>query len=935
MNDGPSANLKCERWSPLALLVAIALALPVSAKEAAKPVTKAAATSTIAVPERVTSVEGITEYKLVNGLRVLLFPDQSKPTITVNITYLVGSRHENYGETGMAHLLEHLLFKGTPTNPDLAKQFNQRGARWNGTTSFDRTNYFELVQASDDNLKWAIEMEADRMVNSNIAKTDLDSEMTVVRNEYETGENSPGGVLFKRMQSIAFDWHNYQHSPIGNRSDIENVKIENLQAFYRLYYQPDNAVLLIAGKFDESTALKLIADAFGKIPKPARVLPKLWTVEPTQDGERSFIVRRSGNIQYVMLAYKVPSALHPDSVALSYLLATLGNSPNGRLHKLLVESGKAAAVGAGGGSSVDPGLATLVAVVKEGDAIEDVQKLLIDSAEGFAAKPPSKEEMDRVRTQLINGYEQTLSSPEALGIGLSETIAAGDWRLFFYFRDNATKVTAADVVRVANKYFKRDNRTIGVFQPTKEPLRAEIPAAPLAADLLKNYQAIQTMTAGETFDPAPANIDARTRRYALPGGMQVALLPKKTRGEYVNVAIVSHNGDLQARFGRSTATQFASAMMNRGTSRFTRAQLADEYSKLGIQGGAGLGGGGLRVKKENLIKALELVAHVMKEPAFPESEFEQLRKQALTGLEFGKSDPGALAGEAMGLHFNGYPRGDPRHFSSRAENMEDIKAVKLEQLRLAHRDFSGFSVAEIAIVGDFEEATVRPVIETLFGNWKSPLPYKRIENPYREVAAINKSIETPDKENAVFQAQMLIEMIEDDPAYPALALANYIFGGGAGLNARLAKRIRGKEGLSYGVGTSLSVSDLDRRGVFSASATAAPANIARLEAIFMEELQLARKDGFTAEELANAKSGTLTIRQQSRAQDNNLANSWTHRMHRGKTFAEAAAFDARYAATTLDEVNAAFRKFIDPTKITIIKAGDFAKVTSAAVPVAK
>ncbi len=927
--NSSSATSKYSRSGSVAIIASMLLTSIVSAKEAVVPVAKIVTPVKVTVPQRVTSVEGITEYKLANGLRVLLFPDQTKPTITVNVTYLVGSRHENYGETGMAHLLEHLLFKGTPTNADLPKQLNQRGARFNGTTSFDRTNYFELVQASDDNLKWAIDMEADRMVNSNIAKKDLDSEMTVVRNEYETGENSPGGVLFKRMQSIAFDWHNYQNAPIGNRSDIENVKIENLQAFYRLYYQPDNAVLLIAGKFDESAALKLIADAFGKIPKPTRTLPKLWTVEPTQDGERSFFVRRSGNIQFVLLGYKVPSTLHPDAIALTYFLATLGNSPNGRLHKLLVEPGKAAAVGGGGGTSVDPGLATIAAVVKEGDPIDEVQKILIDQVENFANKPPTKEEMDRVRVQIVNGFDQILSSPEALGVGLSEAIAAGDWRLFFYSRDRASKVTAEDVMRVAKTYFKRDNRTIGVFQPTKEPLRAEIPVAPLASDLLKDYQAVQTMTAGETFDPDPANIDARTKRYVLANGMKVALLPKKTRGEYVNVAIRSHNGDLASRFGRSTAIQFASGMMSRGTTRFTRAQLADEYSKLGVQGGAGLSGGALRVKKENLIKALELVVHVMKEPAFPESEFEQLRKLALTSLESSKSEPGALAGEAMGRHFDSYPKGDPRHFSGREESVEEIKAATLDQLRLAHRDFSGFSVAEIAIVGDFDEAAIKPVIEKLFGDWKSPLAYKRIENPYREVAAANKTIETPDKENAVFQAQMLIQMHEDDADFPALSLANYIFGGGAGLNARLAKRIRGKEGLSYGVGTSLSVSDFDKRGVFSASATAAPANIARLESIFMEELQLARKDGFTAEELANAKSGLLTNRQQSRAQDGNLASSWNDRMHRGRTFAEAAEFDAKYKAATLDEVNTAFRKHIEPAQLTIVKAGDFAKSAKA------
>ena len=246
----------------------------------------------------------------------ILFADPSKPTATVNITYLVGSRHENYGETGMAHLLEHLIFKGSKNflKPDV--EFTRRGFHNNGSTWLDRTNYFSTFQASDDNLKWAIDWSADAMVNSFIAKKDLDSEMTVVRNEYESGENNPTQVMLTRMQSMLYDWHNYGNSTIGARSDIENVRIENLQAFYRMYYQPDNAVLIVAGQVRRSgKTLRWIAQAFGKIPKPKRTLPAFWTVEPTHDGERTFTVRRAGEVQLVMVGYRVPSALSPQSLA--------------------------------------------------------------------------------------------------------------------------------------------------------------------------------------------------------------------------------------------------------------------------------------------------------------------------------------------------------------------------------------------------------------------------------------------------------------------------------------------------------------------------------------------------------------------------------------------------------------------------------------------
>src|SRR5438132_13080005 len=245
------------------------------------------------------SVEGITEYHLANGLRVLLYPDLSKPTVTVNVTYLVGSRMESYGETGMAHLLEHLMFKGSTHFPKPDREFAARGFRNNGSTGYDRTNYFSTFQASDDNLSWALRREADAMTNSFIARKDLDSEMTVVRNEYESGENNPVNIMIERTLSTAYLWHNYGHPTIGARSDIENVPIERLQRFYHTYYQPDHAVLTVAGKFDEAKTLALIQAKCGAVSSPTRVLQNTYTVEPVQDGERSVTLRRVGDVQAV------------------------------------------------------------------------------------------------------------------------------------------------------------------------------------------------------------------------------------------------------------------------------------------------------------------------------------------------------------------------------------------------------------------------------------------------------------------------------------------------------------------------------------------------------------------------------------------------------------------------------------------------------------
>ncbi len=873
---------------------------------------------------RVTSVEGITEYRLKNGLKVLLFPDPSKPTITVNITYLVGSRMENYGETGMAHLLEHLMFKGSRKHRDIDQELNQRGVRYNGTTALDRTNYFELFQASDANLQWAIELEADRMVNSFIARKDLDSEMTVVRNEYEQGENSPFSVLMKRLESVAYDWHSYGRSTIGNRSDIENVKIENLQAFYRMYYQPDNAVLLVAGKFDEAKTLALVAKHFGAIPKPKRALPVFWTVEPTQDGDRMFTVRRKGDIQILAIAYHVPSNLHDDSDALGFSSAILAQAPTGRLHKAIVEKGLATQVFGYPMMGVDPGLQVFGIVVGKGQALEPAKEELTKMVEGFGDEPPTAQEMERTRTALHNESEKALANAESIGVQLSEYIALGDWRLFFESRDQIDKVTAEQVAAASKKYYRRDNRTVGIFLPEDNPQRAEIPAAPTVAEVMKDFKAQADNNVSEAFDPSQANIDARTKIVQV-GGVKVALLAKKNRGETVNVALRLHLGNEKDLRGQQTNAAIAARMLMRGTTKLTRAQLADELDRLKVSGGVSGPGASFQTTRPNLEGALRLVAHVLKEPSFPQNEFGQLIAQSVTGIEASLAEPDARASDEMNRIFDVYPKGDFRHSQSLEETLAELKAAKLEDARAFHERFYGASPAEIAIVGDFDEAAVVPLLKELFGEWKPEVPFERLPIEYRDIAAVERAVETPEKENAIFLARQNVKMRDDDPDFPALYVADYIMGGGGTFDSRLGARIRQKEGVSYGVGSELSVPSLDDAGAWSAYAIAAPANIARVESAFKEELARALKDGFTDAEVATAKSGILQTRAQTRAQDGALAGGWAGNLYLDRTFAWSKQFEERITALTAADVSAALRKYVDPSKVTVVKAGDFKK----------
>src|SRR3989449_1183907 len=509
------------------LLPALLLLAPLCASAQAPRPAEGALPKGIA---RVTSVEGLPEHRLANGLRTLMLPDRSIDTITVNVTYLVGSRHEGYGETGMAHLLEHLMFRGTPRFPSIKADFQQRGARYNGSTSFDRTNYFETFPASAKTLDHVLEVEADRMVNAPIARKDLDAEMTVVRNEFESGENSAFNVLRERVAASAYLWHNYGRAIIGARSDIENVPIERLQAFYRHYYQPDNAVVLVSGKLGESTALRLVQKHFGGSSKPSRKLRGTYTVEPTQGGERTVTLRRAGDVQLVSALYHMPPGTHPEYAAVDVLVALLNHVPSGRLHKALVETGLASSVFGTERQQREAGFAYFGASLRQDESLEAARDALLRVLEGFSKSPVTEDEVELARRRLANDIDLTLADSRELTGVLSEYAGIGDWRVLFLHRDRLKRVTSADVQAAAARYLKPANRTLGTFLPTQSPDRAEIPPVPDLAAALKDYHGSATGALGEDFNPTPANIEARVIRRTLPGGMKLALLPKKTRG---------------------------------------------------------------------------------------------------------------------------------------------------------------------------------------------------------------------------------------------------------------------------------------------------------------------------------------------------------------------------------------------------------------------
>lgn len=877
--------------------------------------------------QQVTSVEGMTEYRLDNGLRVLLIPDSTHPTLTVNLTVLVGSRFEGYGESGMAHLLEHMLFKGTPTFPVPKGLLTKKGARWNGTTWLDRTNYFETVHATDTNLDLFIHFEADRLVNCPIRQEDLSTEMTVVRNEFEIGENNPGQVLFKHMQSIAYDWHNYGKPTIGNRSDIERVPADRLREFYKKYYQPDNAMLIVAGNFQPAKALPLIEKYFGPIPRPTRVLQEPYTEEPPQDGERSVSLHRVGEVGEVAMLYHVSAAADPQFAAVSAFADILTDAPSGPLYKALVETHKAASVINESEPAHDAGFLVFSARVPAGGQLDEVRQIMSQTIEQVAENGITEQQLERVKRRFASERDRELANTSALAVDLSNWQGMGDWRLFFLMRDRVEKLTPPEVQAAAQRFLRPSNRTVGVYVPSPQADRTPIPPPPDLTAMLDGYKGREAVAAGEQLDPDPMKIEARVTRSQLAGGIKVALLPKKSRQQMVVLHLTLRYGNERSLRGMREATEFLPRLMTRGSKRLSRQLIEDTLdaarATLNGAGEPGVFTFTLTVERPHLREALDVLGQVLREPSFPADEFEVLRRQSLAQLERGRSEPRVLAGNELSRKLNPYSADDARCEPTIDERIALLKSLSVSDVASLYAKQLGASVGELAVVGDFAPDELMPAMAKMLSGWESPVKYERLTYALANPQGTFQSIDTPDKANAVYVAGLPVPLLDSDDDYPALQLANHVLGGGA--SSRLWLRLREKEGFSYGTGSALRLRPLDRAGVLSLSALFNPHNAAKLRAAAEEEVRRLVTDGPEAAELDAARDEYLRERMLSRTDDGVLAAMLAGQLHLGRTMEFEATLEGKMRAVTRDQVLAAARKYIDPQKLTIIEAGDFAK----------
>ncbi len=892
-------------------------------------VTLFANTSYSQEPTFVTSVEGIKEYSLPNGLKILLIPDAAQSNVVVNIVYGVGSRHEGYGESGMAHLLEHMLFKKSSKFTDIKKTIADKGAQANGTTYYDRTNYYEILPATDENLKWALEMESDRMITSAILQTDLDSEFTVVRNEFEIGENDPSSVLNDRILSTAYLWHNYGKSTIGSKEDIERVPASRLKVFYQKYYQPNNATLIIGGKFDEKKTLSWIKEYFAPIPKTKLPIEQTYTVEPAQDGERFVELKRNGDLQFIGMAYHTPSYSGKDYAANNALISILTNNPSGVLYKKLVETKLSTGVYGYTLTLRDPAFSYFACEIAKDKDITTVQNAFLETMNAVPTMTFTEEDLKRAKNELLKQFENTYNKTLNLSVAMTEFIGAGDWRLFFIDRDNIEALTAADIQNAAKKYYLQSNRTWGRFIPEVTSERTTVGETKDIEIVVKDYKG-KTMEANvATFEASIPNIIKSTEEGKLTSGGKYALLEKPTKGNKIEGRILLRMGDEKSLSQKAMIAKLTASMLKLGTKTRSKKQINDQLDqyKINLTIGGTVDGlyANFSTDKPNLENALNLVQDILRNPSFDPTEFEKLKLETKNGIEANRNEPQAVAVEELTKLTSLYPKTHPFYTETTDESLATLNKITLDDLKSFYATFYGGANSSSSFVGGIDKPLLKKFLSSTLDKWNSKTTYKRIAAQYFDLKATDKTIQINDKTNAVLLGKINLNVGEKSADFPAIQMSNELLGGGSFLSSRIPQRLRETDGLSYGAGSYLQANELDPTTDWGVYAFYNPTMKDKLGAALNEEIQKAISKGFTKEEFDNSLKSWLQGRQTNLGTDEFLVRELRNNLDTGKTFKDYEDFENKVKNLDVAKVNSALVKYFDPTKFVIVNTGDFIK----------
>ena len=845
---------------------------------------------------------GIKEYTMTsNGLRVLLKQDNTAPVATFMVTYEVGSRNEAIGYTGSTHLLEHLMFKGsrkfnTKKGNSVFQTLQSLGARMNATTWLDRTNYFAVLPS--EHLETLIEIEADRMRNAYIKEEDRQSEMTVVRNEFERGQNSPSGVLDENIWATAYQAHPYHHSTIGWKEDIENVSIERLREFYDTFYWPNNATAIAIGDFTEKEALSMIKKHFGKVRKSTKPIPEVYTAEPKQEGIRTITLKRAGQQGIVGVAHKTPAATHPDAPTFMVLSSILSSGKNSRFYKNITDKGLTTSVYIWDSLFRDPGLFTVYANLSPDVDHKTVEKAVVDEYEKIKKDGVSDEEVKNAQTQLIASMKFRQDGSYAIASGLNEAIASGDWTLYTTYDEKIGTVTKEDVQRIVKEYFKEDLSTIGYFIPLGaggQNKKLATSAKDLEKMKLKHYSEEEELLSSKVVDSEPVE---GIRLLTLKRGSGVVTLTGSMLG-----------GDIYASGNARTADMVA-AMLDQGTTNMTKfeisAKLESAGARLGFFNGQARVGFSGKFLSEDTKMVFDLLADQLKNPLFAEEDLNKVKKRQVANYKRSKESTRGNATNNMLKAF--YGTGHQNSPTDPDKAIEEIKKITPKNLKDFHLKNYGAGTMVIVAVGDVDHNSLEGLIKEGFGGWKkSPLKEKK-ETGTANKASDKVYVTMQDKTSTDFLVGTALGIDRYHPDYLPLYVATHTLGGN--FSARLMQTVRVKEGLTYGINSSMRGFGNGNDGYWMVGGTFSPKLLSKGESSTLREIKKWAEEGITQKELDITKSTLTGGFQVGFDSTGGLAGGILDAIivHGDLTYLDS--YPERIKAITLEEANTAILKYI-------------------------
>eukprot|EP01119_Soliformovum_irregulare_P021344 TRINITY_DN7085_c0_g2_i1.p1 TRINITY_DN7085_c0_g2~~TRINITY_DN7085_c0_g2_i1.p1 ORF type:complete len:893 (-),score=342.11 TRINITY_DN7085_c0_g2_i1:10-2688(-) len=876
------------------------------------------------------SLEGIQHYTHVkNGLTVLICEQNTAPVATTMVTYHVGSRNEAIGYTGSTHLLEHLMFKGS-------KNFNKQkgnpiwnvlqnvGASMNATTWNDRTNYYELIPK--EHLEVCLEIEADRMRHAFIDEADRQTEMTVVRNEFERGENEPEQALDKAIWATAYQAHPYHHSTIGWRSDIENVPIERLKLFYDTYYWPNNATLTIIGDVNTNHVLTLVDRIFGEIPKSEIPIPKVYTEEPEQEGQRRIVVKRAGKVGVVGVAHKSPRALHPDHYPMQILGNILTIGKTSRFYKSLVDKGLASSVSTDFAPFKDEGLYITYVTLTTGTKHSQVEEIILAEYEKIKKEGVTPEEIARAQAQIITGSAFDRDGPMSMARVINEAIAVGDWRLFVERINFIRQIQVEDVKRVTNRYFLEDLSTVGFFVPrTDEEIK------------LKNLRDSENRSAESGLK---LNLDSQAPRSK---DLQVEI-PLSTRIQESQPIdglrlftlkngqekILTVNGSLLAGLvfdkENPTVPSFTAKMLDQGTLTRTKFEISELLGNVGASIVFSVDNFHVRFSARCLSKDLDLILDLitdqLENPKFGDSDLEILRKREITRLEQSKQNTRSRANSKLMQSL--YPRDHPNFTLDLEVQLEQARSVQVEDLKKFHGNFYPKSSMNLVIVGDVDDQVVEKVRRNFTGHPLAP-HVRSSQIPKTQSSGKNPEekkfqVEIPDKTSCDVFFASTVGIDREHPDYIPLMIANYVLGGN--FSARLMANVRDKAGLTYGIYSYIGGADFSD-GFWAIWATFAPDLLTKGTEATLTEVSTWIQLGVSEQELKDKVTSMIGQFKVRLATSAGIAETLLGIIERGKSVSYLEEYPKLLQEATLENVNRCLRQYVKNSDIVTVSAGTF------------